>query len=59
MINPRVYPGLNLLILLYYWIEVCVRTIRVEDLVAVHDCYEVLCVGEVDDFVCISWQHDY
>ena len=46
------------LTLSFYWVEVCVRTFGVEDLVAVHDSYEVLGVGEIDDIMGITRKHD-
>ena len=42
----------------YYFIEICIWAIGVEDLIAVHDGYEVLGVGEVDDVVGVTWEHD-
>ena len=42
----------------YYFIEVSIRTLRIEDLVAVHDGDEILGVGEVDDVVGVAGEHD-
>jgi len=47
-----------LFVVLFDWVEVGVWFIGVEDLVAVHDCDEVLGVGEVDDVVGIAGEHD-
>ena len=49
---------LLLIFLWIYWIEVCIRSTRVEDFVAVHNCYEVLGVGEVDDVMGVAREHD-
>ena len=49
---------LLLIFLWLHWVEVCVWSSGVEDLVAVHNCYEVLGVGEVDDVVGVAWEHD-
>ena len=43
---------------LFYRIEVGIWLIRVEYLVAVHYCYQVFGVGEVDDVVCVTREHD-
>ena len=42
---------------LFYWFKIGVWFVWVEDFVAVHDCDEVLCVGEVDDVVGVAWKH--
>ena len=50
-----------MLLLIFLWInriEICIWPSGVEDLVAVHDCYEVLGVGEVDDVVGVAGEHD-
>ena len=47
-----------LLLISLHWVEVCVWTVGIEDLVAVHDGDEVLGVGEVDDVVRIAREHD-
>ena len=44
---------------LFYWFEIGIWFVRVEDLVAVHYCDEVFCVGEVDDVVGVARQHVY
>ena len=49
---------LLLIFLWLHWVEVCVWSSGVEDLVAVHNSYEVLGVGEVDDVVGVAWEHD-
>lgn len=41
----------NKILLLNYLVKDSIRLLGIEDFVAVHDCYEVLCVGEVDDVV--------
>ena len=51
-----------MLLLIFLWIyriEICIWPSGVEDLVAVHDGYEVLGVGEVNDIVSIAGEHDY
>ena len=42
---------------LFYWFEISVRFVWVEDFVAVHYCDEVFGVGEVDDVVGIARKH--
>ena len=42
----------------YYFIEICVRTLRVENLIAVHDGHEVFDVAQVDDVVGVAREHD-
>ena len=49
--------GLNGLFF-HYHIEICIWSLRVEDFVAVHDCYEVLGVTQVDDVVGVAGKHD-
>ena len=49
---------LLLIFLWIYWIEVCIWSSGIEDLVAVHDGYKVLGVGEVDDVVGVAREHD-
>ena len=49
---------LLLIFLWIYWIEVCIRPSGIEDLVAIHDSYEVLGVGEVDDVMGVAREHD-
>ena len=44
---------------LFYWFEVCIGLVGVEDLVAVHHRDEVFRVAEVDDVVGIARQHVY
>ena len=46
------------LLFAYYGVEESVRPLRVENLVAVHDSYKILNLGEVYDIVRISGQHD-
>ena len=41
----------------YYLIEVSIRTLRIEDLVAVHHCYEVFLVAQVDDVMGVAGEH--
>ena len=41
-----------------YGVEESIRPLRVENLVAVHDSYKILNLGEVYDVVRISGQHD-
>jgi len=41
-----------------YGVEESIRPLRVENLVAVHDSYKILSLGEVYDVVRISGQHD-
>ena len=41
----------------YYFIEVSVRTLRIEDLVAVHDCYEVFGFAQIDDVMGVAREH--
>ena len=48
-----------LLLISLHWVEVCVWTVGIEDLVAVHDGDEVLGIGEVDDVVGVAREHDY
>ena len=38
-------------------VEIGVRTIGIEGLVAVHDCYEVFVVAQIDDVVCVTRKH--
>lgn len=38
----------------YYFIEIGVRTLRVENLVAVHDGHEVFGFAQVDDVVGVA-----
>ena len=45
-------------LLLLHWIKVCICSVLIKDLVAVHDGYEVLGVGEVDDVVGVAGEHD-
>ena len=47
-----------LLLISLHWVEVCVWTVGIEDLVAVHDGYKVLGVGEVNDVVGVARKHD-
>ena len=49
---------LLLIFLWIYWIEVCIWSSGVKDLVAVHDGYEVLGIGKVDDVVGVAREHD-
>ena len=42
---------------LFYWFKIGVWFVWIEDLVAVHYCYEVFGVGEVDDVVGVAWKH--
>ena len=42
---------------LFYGFEVCVWLVRIKDLVAVHDCDQILCLTEVDDVMGVSGQH--
>ena len=44
---------------LFYWFEIGVWFVWVEDFVAVHYCDEVFGVGEVDDVVGVAWKHVY
>ena len=44
---------------LFYWFEIGVWFVWVEDLVAVHYCHKILSIGQVDDIVSISRQHVY
>ena len=44
---------------LFYWFEIGVRFVWVEDLVAVHYCYEVFSFREVDYVVGVAWKHVY
>ena len=46
------------ILFLFYWIEIGIWLIRVEYLVAVHYCYKVFGVGEVDDVVGVTGEHD-
>lgn len=41
----------------YYFIEVSVRTLRIEDLVAVHDGHEVFGFAQIDDVMGVTGQH--
>ena len=43
---------------LFHGVEVGVGLGGVEDFVAVHHCYEVFGVGEVDDVVGVAGEHD-
>ena len=43
---------------LFYRIEIGVGLIRVEYFVAIHYCYKVFGVGEVDDVVGVAREHD-
>ena len=45
--------------LFFYFIKISVWFVGVEDFVAVHYCYKVFGVGEVDDVVGVAWKHDY
>ena len=47
-----------LLLISLHWVEVCVWTVGIEDLVAVHDGDEVLGIGEVDDVMGVTREHD-
>ena len=49
---------LLLIFLWIYWIEVCIWSSGIENLVAIHDCYEILGVGEVDDVMGVAREHD-
>ena len=42
---------------LFYWEEVCIWFVGVEDFVAVHYCDEIFCVREVYYIVGVAWQH--
>ena len=44
---------------LFYWFEIGVWFVWVEDFVAVHYCDEVFCVREVDDVVGVTRKHVY
>ena len=46
------------LILFLHLVKIGVRTVGIEDFVAIHDGYEVLGVGEVDDVVGVAREHD-
>ena len=46
------------ILFLFYWIEIGVWLIGVEDFVAVHYCYKVFGVREVDDVVSVARKHD-
>lgn len=48
----------NLCSLFFYFIKIGIWLIRVEYLVAVHYCQQVFGVGEVDDVVCVTREHD-
>ena len=52
------YSAILRLLFACYGIEESVRPLRVENLVAVHDSYKILSLGEVYDVVRISGQHD-
>ena len=52
------YSAILRLLFAYYGIEEGVRSLRVENLVAVHDRDKILSLREVDDVVRISGQHD-
>ena len=41
----------------YYFIEVSIRTLRIEDFVAVHDGHEVFLVAQIDDVMGITGKH--
>ena len=45
-------------LLFHHLIEICVRTLRVEDFVAVHDTNEVFGVAQIDDVVGVARKHD-
>ena len=40
------------------WVEICIWPSGIENLVAVHDSYEVLGIGEVNDVVGVARKHD-
>ena len=42
---------------LLHFLEVSIRLVGVKNLIAVHHRDEVLSVAEVDDVVCIAWEH--
>ena len=42
---------------LFYWFEISVRFVWVEDFVAVHDCNEIFSIRKVDYIVGIARQH--
>ena len=42
----------------YYFIEICVRTLRIENFIAVHDGNEIFGVAQVDDVVGVAGEHD-
>ena len=44
---------------LFYWFEIGVWFVWVEDFVAVHNSHKILSIGQVDDIVSISRQHVY
>ena len=46
-------------VILFYWFEIGVRFVWVEDLVAVHYCDEIFGFGEVDDVVGVARKHVY
>ena len=59
----EVYVGIiclefHVLLLFLYWVKICVGTSRVEDLVAVHHCDQVLRLREVYDVVGVARKHN-
>ena len=38
-------------------LEVSIRLVRVKDLVAIHDCNQILCLAEINDVMGIARQH--
>lgn len=46
------------ILFLFYWIEIGIGLIGIKDFVAVHYCYKVFGVGEVDDVVGVAGEHD-
>ena len=43
--------------MLLYRQEVCIRFVRIEDFITVHDCDEVFGIRQVDYIVSIAWKH--
>ena len=47
----------NLYMHLLYWKEICIRFILIKYFVTVHYRHQILLITEINDIMCISWQH--
>lgn len=43
----------------YYFIKECIRSLGIENLIAIHHRNKILCIRKIDDIVCIARKHDH